>query len=664
MLSILTALTLACSQTGNPKMDYPIVPVEFHRVQITPGFWHGRIETASRVTIPYSFSKCEETGRISNFIFAAGIRQGQFSGRFGFDDSDVYKIMEGAAYSLMLEPNPEMETYLDTLISYIRGAQEEDGYLYTAWTLKARDYIENACCMYSDEGKWAGTFGSSHEMYNAGHMYEAAVAHYLATGKHDFIDIATRNVDLVYDVCITKGNDYAPGHQEIEIGLVKLYRATGDHKYLELARHLLDIRGSLAVDTEYRQAHKPVTEQDEAVGHVVRANYMYAAMADIAALTGDRGYLDAVDRIWDNVVSKKLSVTGGLGATRSGEGYGKNYELPNDPYNETCAAIANVYWNQRMFLLHGDSKYIDVLERTLYNGLISGLSLEGNTFFYPNTLRCDGHTPFNQGSVERAPWFNCSCCPSNLSRFIPSVGSYIYAQKNSDVYINLFVNSRTGLPVGKDRLEISQTSRYPWEGLIRIDIHNARPVEANIRIRVPGWTMNRPVPSDLFTCLNPPATRPAILVNGEPEDYITEMGYAVLAGRWRAGDRIELKLPMEVRQVIAHDSVEAKRGLTAFEYGPIVYCAEGIDHDGHVLEISPLTGQSMNVFYRPDLLDGINVIEGKAVLPGSKKETVTDLKLIPYYAWNHRGAGEMTVWFPRSGSRTYRNRILPRPGGK
>jgi DUF1680 family protein len=314
LLLALIAGFSACTDQENPSGDYPIVPVDFNNVDFQPGFWYSRIKTASQVTIPYAFQKCEETGRIDNFIFAGGLKEGKFRGAFGFDDSDVYKIIEGASYSLILEPDSQMETYLDTLIWYISEAQEEDGYLYTSMTLKANEYNDFACCSYSDEGRFIGTSGASHEFYNAGHMYEAAVAHFLATGKNSFLDVAIRNADLIYDVCITQGNNYVPGHQEIEIGLVKLYRVTGDKKYLQLAKHLLDIRGNSG-GSDYSQAHMPVTKQTEAVGHAVRANYMYTAMADLAALTEDSAYLKAIDNLWDNVVSKKLSITGGVGAS-------------------------------------------------------------------------------------------------------------------------------------------------------------------------------------------------------------------------------------------------------------------------------------------------------------------------------------------------------------
>ena len=623
----------ACGETGNgSESDYPIRPVDFTLVSLQDGFWKTWVERASKTTIPYAFNKCEETGRINNFIFAGGIKEGKFRGAFGFDDSDVYKVMEGAAYSLMLEENPSLEAYLDTLIGYIAAAQEDDGYLYTAYTLKANEYNHFACCTYSDQGKFAGTTSSSHEFYNAGHMYEAAVAHYLATGKRTFLDVAVRNADLIYQVCLVEGHDYVPGHQEIEIGLAKLYRVTGNKKYLELAKHLLDIRARVK-DDEYSQAHLPVTEQSEAVGHAVRANYMYSAMADIAALTGDTAYRAAIGRIWENVVTKKLSVTGGVGASHRGEAYGANYDLPNDPYNETCAAIANVYWNHRMFLLFGNASYMDVLERTLYNGVLSGLSLDGVHFFYPNTLRFDGSERFNRGSTSRSPWFDCSCCPSNLSRFIPSVAGYAYAQDGSKIYVNLFMNGEVSLETDGGTLSLVQRTGYPWDGTIEIGILNITGVNATLMIRIPGWARNQPVPSDLFTFEDAPPPRPTLKVNGEEVRLELTNGYASVERNWAAGDRVILELPMKVRRIRANNKVAAKEGLVALQYGPVVYCAEEVDNETDVLEAVLGPDAEFTTTFRPDLLGGVNMIEGGK------------LKMVPYYTWANREIGKMNVWF-------------------
>ncbi len=620
------------SATEQASKDYPISPVDFTRVKLQEGFWKDWVGTVHDATIPFAFQKCEETGRIDNFIFAGGIKEGKFQGNYGFNDSDLYKIMEGAAYALMIDDDPELAAYLDTLVYYVSEAQEEDGYLYTAWTLNANDYIDFSCCTYSEEGQWIETPNSSHEFYNVGHMYEAAVAHYLATGSRAFLDVALKNADLIYEVCITQGNNYVPGHQEIEIGLVKLFRVSGDERYLQLAKHLLDIRADV-LDVEYSQAHLPVTEQSEAVGHAVRANYMYSAMADVAALTGDTAYLEAIGHIWDNVVEKKLSITGGLGASRHGEAYGENYNLPNHPYNETCAAIANVYWNHRMFLLHGDSKYMDVLERSLYNGVISGLSLDGQLFFYPNTLQHDGESTFNQGVNGRSPWFSCSCCPSNLSRFVPSVAGYAYAVRGEKAYVNLFMNSEVILQTEGGELLLRQQSHYPWEGHIQLDFINEEAVEADMHIRIPGWILNAPVPSDLFQFADKQQSQPVLKVNGKEVEIVLERGYAVLQGEWKRGDRITLELPMEVRVIAASDKVTAKTGLLAVQNGPLIYCAEQIDNDGDVLKAEIYADSRFEAQFSPELLGGVNILKGE------------ELMLIPYYAWANRKVGKMNVWF-------------------
>lgn len=648
----LISMTWANAQTQ--MTDYPIQPVDFIHVQITKGFWRDRLNTVSKVTIPYAFQKCEETGRINNFIYAGGLQEGKFRGDFGFDDSDVYKIIEGASYSLMLQDNPDMEAYLDTLVYYIGAAQEEDGYLYTAWTLKANEYADMTCCSYDPAGKFVGS-RMSHELYNAGHMYEAAVAHYRATGKDDFLNIAIKNADLIYRLCVEEGKDFYPGHQEIELGLVKLYRATGNNKYLELAKLFLERRGKglreyenegthLGTYALYSQDHQPVTEQEEAVGHAVRAAYMYSSMADIAAIMEDKAYLAAIDKIWNNVVGKKLYITGGLGAGNGIEGFDDNYILPNDAYAETCAAIANVYWNHRMFLLHGEAKYIDVLERSLYNNLISGLSLEGDKFFYPNPLAFNGETMFNQGANCRSSWFDCSCCPSNLSRFIPSIGGYVYAAHDEDLYVNLFMNNQADIALKDKKFTIEQTTSYPWEGNVTLEVKNDQPVKANLMIRIPGWSMNEPVPSELYRFKDQPSQKTAITVNRKAFPYAMQNGYAVVPGNWKKGDRIEVQFPMEAKTIVSNEKVKANQGKIAIQRGPIVFCAEGVDNDGHAQDIHLDTKTPLKAEYKEHLLEGITVLHGKGWI--DTPDQMMPVRLIPYYAWNHRKISPMAVWLP------------------
>ena len=631
-------LFMSCDYATQPEtsQDYPVSPVDFTKVKLHDGFWKSRVDTVNKVTIPFAIKKCEETGRVNNFIFAAGVKEGKFRGDWGFDDSDVYKVLEGASYSLMHKYDPELDAYMDQLIEYIAGAQEKDGYLYTAWTLKAQDYLNVMCCY--EGGERFTNLVNSHELYNLGHMYEAAVAHYLATGKRSFLNVAQKSADFIYDECITKGEKYIPGHQEIEIGLVRLFRVTRDKRYLDLAKRFLDLRGTPGTQFSElnKQAHKPVLEQKEAVGHAVRAGYMYTVMADIAALTGEQDYLNAIDTLWHNVVEKKLYINGGIGAGRTGEAFSDNYDLPNKSYAETCAAISNVFWNHRMFLLHENAKYIDVLERSLYNCVISGLSLDGTKFFYPNPHVHNGYEKFNKGLNGRSPWFSCSCCPSNLSRVIPSVAGYAYAIRDDNAYINLFMNSDVELETANGILNLSLRTGYPWKGYINIEVQNEYSVKAHLQIRIPGWLMGNPVPSDLYLYANTESTKPVFKVNGSQVEPDIKNGYASFYGEWQKGDVFEINYPMVVRKVKAHEKVVENKGLTSFEYGPILYCAEAVDNGGKAIDLSVDKAASFTVDYRADLLNGTNVLNSKS--------SEQALALVPYHLWNHRGEGEMAVW--------------------
>ncbi|HUU51560.1 MAG TPA: glycoside hydrolase family 127 protein [Candidatus Heimdallarchaeota archaeon] len=629
--------------------DYPIKPVLFTEVQVKDEFWQSRMETNRRVTIPFAFKKSEETGRIDNFAKAGGLMPGAFEGR-RYNDSDVFKIMEGAAYSLTIHPDPELEKVMDDLIVKIAAAQEEDGYLFTTRTIEPDNPAPG-----SGEKRWSN-LASSHELYNVGHMYEAAVAYYLATGKRNFLDVALKNADLIArEFGPGKRQDF-PGHQEIEIGLVKLFRLTGDEKYLSLAKFFLDVRGpgkfgkKFADDSDfsiynqdwYYQAHMPVVEQTEAVGHAVRATYMYSGMADVAALTGDKDYIKAIDQIWENVVSKKLYVTGGIGSRHEGEAFGEDYELPNaTAYNETCAAIGNVFWNYRLFLLHGDAKYIDVLERTLYNGLISGLSLSGDLFFYPNPLESNGKYTFNQGESTRKPWFDCACCPVNLVRFLPSLPGYVYAHKKDALYVNLFVAGQGSVDLGENLVEVTQVTNYPWNGSVKISIDPEKEKDFSVYVRIPGWVRNKPLPSDLYYILNPQENQVGLSVNSTEVDMDIEKGFVRIRRKWQKGDTIELDLPMTVQRVVAHDMVVDNQGKVALQRGPLVYCFEGVDNGERVIGRVLHDEMEFSTELHPDLLGGICVIN-ENVLDGSAPITA-----VPYYAWSHRGIGEMAVWLPR-----------------
>ncbi|MCK4836978.1 MAG: galactose-1-epimerase, partial [Candidatus Aminicenantes bacterium] len=556
------------------------------------------------------------------------------------------------AYSLSIYPDKKLEKYMDKLIEKIAAAQEDDGYLYTARTIDPKNPPKGA-----GEKRWSN-LGSSHELYNVGHMYEAAVAYYLATGKKNFLDIAIKNADFIADTFGPDKRRGFPGHQEIEIGLVKLFKLTNKKKYLKLAQFFLEERGKkikskkFSKDSEfsiynqksYLQDHKPVIEQRTAIGHAVRATYMYSGMADVATLTNNRKYINAIDRIWEDVVLKKLYLTGGIGSIHRGEAFGKAYELPNKTaYNETCAAIGNVFWNYRLFLLHGDAKYIDVLERTLYNGLISGVSLSGDLFFYPNPLESDGKYKFNQGELTRKPWFSCACCPVNISRFIPSLTGYIYATQGANLYINLFVNNKGKIKIKDFGLQITQNTNYPWDGKIKLKIVPQKPTKFNILIRIPGWSTGNPVPGDLYTFLKPLKERPVIKLNSKKLKLRIIKGYMSINRIWERGDTVELYLPMPVKRVISHKMVKENLNKAALERGPIVYCFEGVDNDGKVINKKLPDDMEFSVKFDPKLSGGIKVITGK-------DENGNTLTAVPYYSWSHRGAGEMAVWLLRKGS--------------
>jgi len=569
---------------------------------------------------------------------------GYFDTQFTFDDTDIYKIIEGAAYSIQMYPNAELDARMDTLIEFIRVAQEPDGYLYTARTAGKPGALHE----WVGAKRWEKDPDLSHELYNCGHLYEAAVAHFQATGKRSLLDIAIKNADLLVRDFGPGKLAYEPGHQVVEMGLAKMYRATGKKEYLDLAKFFLDLKGK-GHSGEYSQTHKPVIEQDEAVGHAVRANYMYSGMADVAALTGNESYLHAIDKIWENVAGKKLYVTGGVGATGSGEAYGRNYELPNmSAYCETCAAIANVYWNYRLFLLHGESKYYDVLERTLYNGLLSGVSLEGDRFFYPNPLE-------SVGQHSRSAWFGCACCPSNVCRFIPSVPGYVYAQKDEKLYVNLFMQSESELTIQKNPVHITQKTDYPWNGDVTMELTPKKAKAFTLMIRIPGWAKNQPVPSDLYSYVNPQTEPVKLMVNGVETPYaIGADGYIALNRKWKKGDKVSISFPMSVKRVKAHELVEDDLGKVSLERGPIVYCLEWPDNDEKVLNTVLEDNVSVSATsYMPNELKGIVRLEANALSTkkGANQEIIRvpkAIKAIPFYAWANRGQGEMAVWIPRT----------------
>jgi DUF1680 family protein len=618
--------------------DYPYRPVSPSSVDLQPGFWHQRLETNRRVTVTYCFDKCEETGRLDNFAVAGGLKEGESQG-YWFNDSDVYKIIEGAAYCLKSVPDPDLDAYLDDLIATIAAAQEEDGYLYTARTIDPES-----------PARWSELY-RSHELYCAGHLYEAAVAHFRATGKRTLLDVAVKNADLLLQVFGPDGKRDVPGHQEIEIGLVKLGRATGKKEYIDLARFFLEERGRPNGRKLYGpgvQDHEPVADQTRAVGHAVRACYQYAGMADVGMALGVKEYIDAIDRIWEDVETSKLYITGGVGSSPAGEAFGDPYELPNESaYNETCAAIAHVLWNHRMYLIHGERKYMDVLERTLYNGALAGVSMDGKSFFYPNPLASRGKA--------RSPWFACACCPSNVARFIPQIPGFMYAVKDDTIHVNLYAASTARIPLGERTVTITQETRYPWSGKVRLEIDPGEPSAFAIALRIPGWVQGRLGSLYAFAEDEP---RPEVLevkVNGETVDPTRPIRRA-----WSKGDAIEMEMAMPPLKVRTSSMVEANRGRIALQRGPLVYCFEAQDTGGKISDLF-VTGKVVPEDGK-GLLEGIKLLRVEARRVGRKEDdsvaiTPAVIHAVPYYAWAHREIGEMSVWIPDSKEGV----MLPKP---
>jgi DUF1680 family protein len=638
---IIIVCLLACNSKKKKQtiieetvQGYKIQPVDIRHVKVTDEFWLPIIKRVQEKTIDYAIAKCEEEGRLDNFLIAGGEMEGTVKGAMPFDDTDVYKIIEGASNSLISAPNEKLEQVLDSLINIIKVGQEADGYLTTWRTINPAQ--PPAPWVKTPKGeRWDGLF-MSHELYNAGHLYEAAAVHYKATGKRHFLDIALKNADLMVKTFGEGENKIAavPGHQIIETGLIKLYQITGKEDYIKLAKYFLDHRG----DPEnhdlfgpYSQDHTPVVQQDEVVGHAVRAMYMYAAMTDIAALQNDSLYANAINKLWDNMVNKKMYLTGGIGAKHEGEQFGDNYELPNlTAYNETCASIGDVYWNHRLHNLYGNAKYFDVIERTLYNGLISGLSLDGTNFFYPNALESDGVYKFNRGACTRQSWFDCSCCPTNVIRFIPSMPGLIYSKSDDTVFVNLYASNDAEIDLKHQKVNISQQTQYPWDG--KVDFKISSESEITVKFRVPGWSRNEVLPGNLYSHADSFSGQPVLSINGQEITSTIEEGYFVVTRQWNQNDKIEVEFPMEVRTVKSNEKVEENKGKLAIEYGPLVYAVEEIDNPD-IDELSISTTDEYTV-QKEAILDGVNTISNQK------------LKAIPYYSWSNRGVGKMKVWIP------------------
>lgn len=649
LLFATAALMFSCDnmeeQSGVQLGEIKEVP--FTDVHFTDEFWLPRMEINRTVSIPSAFHQCEINGRFDNFALAAGLIKGEHKGDFSFDDTDPYKIIEGASYSLAVKYDPKLDAYLDSVITLIAAAQEPDGYLTTC--------VTNKCTRLS--GWWGSSRWekiNSHELYNSGHLYEAAVAHYQATQKRTLLDVAIKNADLVCQVFgPNEGQKHVPsGHPIVEMALVKLYNITNDKKYLDMARYFVDETGR-GTDghrlSPYSQDHMPILEQNEIVGHAVRAGYLYSGVTDVASMQHDHKLFEAVNRVWDNMASKKLYIIGGIGSRAQGEGFGPDYELNNfNNYCETCASIANVYWNQRMFLATGESKYVDVLERALYNGLIAGVSLSGDKFFYGNPLA-------SNGGFERAPWFGCACCPGNVTRFMASVPGYAYAVNKKDIYVNLFVEGNSKVKLDNNEVELVQKTKYPWDGDVSIEVVPSVSEKFALLVRIPGWAKNKPVPSDLYHYVDGANPDVKILVNGQYAKKRIRGGYAVIEREWKAGDKISVHMDMPVRRVQAHKEVKYDEGLLSMERGPIVYALESIDQKkDYLFDVVIPRDSKIESHFEKSLLNGVMVLEGNAYsvekdsVNGSTVEKPFTFKAIPYSTWNNRGQGQLVVWTPET----------------
>jgi uncharacterized protein len=663
--------------SNNQQRPLKLGDIPLRQVRVEDRFWTPRIEINRAHSLDHQYQECVKTGRIANFEVAAGLAKGEFRGRF-YNDSDVYKWIEAASYSLAAHRDENLEARVDGVISKIAAAQQKDGYLNTFFQLSY------------PKGKWTN-LGMLHELYCAGHLIEAAVAHYEATGKRTLLDLAIKFVDHIDSIFGPGRRDGTCGHEEIELALVKLYRTTGEKRYLKLAEFFLDQRGQKPsyfereyyrldpsfsfefkgerisyrtlnerrflrdprnFDTSYCQDHLPVRQQSEVVGHAVRAMYLYSGMADVAYETGDQGLQDALSRLHHNVTLKRMYVTGGIGPSKYNEGFTSDYDLPNDTaYQETCASVGMVFWNYRMLKLTRDGRYADVMEQSLYNGLLAGVSLSGDKFFYINPLYSSGvetkdlKPELNRFSIYRQPWFGTACCPTNLARLFPSLGRYIYSQSADGLWVNLYVGGRVSTQLaGGAKVSLRQTSNFPWDGDIRFEVGVDPPQEFSIHLRIPGWSSSA-----------------SLKVNGSrvyPEVF---NGYAGLRRGWADGDLIELSLAMEVQRLESHPAAVQDRGKVALRRGPLIYCLEQTDHPGDLDQVVLPATARLESHFEPRLLNGVTVITGEGRLAKSPawedqlyrpavaaRPEPVPIKAIPYYAWANRQQGKMTVWVKSS----------------
>lgn len=610
LLAASAFLLQGCQTSKEDIKEQPLKMIEqidFSHVKINDNFWSPRLSKHVSATLPVCIDQIEnQTGRIRNFENAAK-GEGEHSGIF-FDDSDVYKALEGMAYSLINNPDPELEKKADEWIDKFAAAQQPDGYINTFYTLTGLDK------------RWTNM--DKHEMYCAGHMIEAGVAYYQATGKRKLLDVCIRMTDHMMSQFGPGKRHWVPGHEEIELALVKLYQTTQEQKYLDFAYWLLEERGhghgtmgdEGKWDPVYYQDIVPVRRLTDISGHAVRCMYLYCGMADVAALKNDTGYIAAIDRLWDDVVHRNMYITGGIGSSRDNEGFTEDYDLPNlDAYCETCASVGMVLWNQRMNQLTGDSKYIDVLERSLYNGALAGISLGGDRFFYVNPLE-------SKGDHHRQEWYGCACCPSQLSRFLPSIGNYIYASSDDALWVNLYIGNTGQIRIGETDILLTQETDYPWDGSVKLTISTSQPLEKEIRLRIPNWCKTY----DLS-------------INGKRINVSEEKGYAVIKD-WKSQDVIALDMDMPVEIVAADPHVKENLGKRAIQRGPLVYCMEKIDNPEYFDQIQLSPSTTFQTAFVSDILNGI-----KTIKTNGRAQSAT---FIPYYAWDNRKAGKMRVWIP------------------
>lgn len=617
-------------------------PVGFSQVTITDSFWKPTMDKVATATLQACILQTEvKTPRIRNFEKVARKKGEKFEGIF-YDDSDVYKALEAIAYSLKNHPDAAVEKTADEWIDKIAAAQLADGYIGTYYTLGDFDK------------RWSDM--SMHEDYNGGHLIEAAVAYYNSTGKRKLLDVAIRFADHFNDQFGPGKKHWVTGHQELELALVKLYNVTKDKKYLALSHWLLEERGHKYAkgytwtdwkDTAYAQDVVPVREQKEITGHAVRAMYLYTGAADVAALTGDEGYVKAMNTVWEDVVYRNMFITGGIGSSGRNEGFSVDYDLPNEQaYCETCASVGMVFWNQRMNLMSGDSKFIDVLERSLYNGARDGLSLSGDRFFYGNPLA-------SRGQHFRREWFGTACCPANIARLVASVGDYIYNVSPEGLWVNLFIGSTTNVKFGKNDVPVQMETNYPWEGSVRISVQPKSKTQFAMHVRIPGWASGEVVPGGLYQFVDKTVKPFTLTLNGKPAVYTMEKGYAVINREWKKGDQLELSLPMDVKQVIARTELTQDQDRVALQRGPLVYCIEGADNGNQAWNIIVPERTAFSTTHRKDLLEGVTTIQFQAPsvsVAADGTSVTTEMKTvtaIPYYAWANRGQNAMQVWLPR-----------------